>query len=108
MHVANENGMPKQYLAIPLRTLDEVSEKFEIHCQQTALVVYGEELPEIAKVYIVCRKIEGLIDTTLEVYMRTLSIFLHTIHKPVEMITPNDICSCLFTYRKNVDVKIGC
>lgn len=100
MCVASEKKMPKEFLEMALQTLDEVSNEFEIKRRETALVPYGEELPEIVKVYIVCKKIEGLADTTLETYTRYLSIFFRTVRKPVEMVTSNDIRLYLFTYQK--------
>ena len=95
-----ERGISQKYLDIVLQALDEVSTEFEIKRRETALIPYGEELPEIVKVYVVCKKIEGLADTTLETYTRVLGIFFRTVRKSAEMVTPNDIRLYLYQYQK--------
>lgn len=61
---------------------------------------YNQELPELAKMYLVCKKIEGLSDRTLETYKRMLEIFFRHFQKPVEMIGANDIRVYLFQYQQ--------
>ena len=95
-----ENGISQEELDIVLQALDKVSTEFEIKRRETALIPYGEELPEIVKVYVVCKKIEGLADTTLETYTRVLGIFFRTVRKSVEMVTQNDIRLYLYQYQK--------
>lgn len=83
------------------RVLDGVASRYEIHPRQLALVPYEGGLPEIVKTYIVCKKIEGLSDKTLETYMRTLKIFFEEVRKPIEKITPNDIRVYLYSYQRD-------
>ena len=52
------------------------------------------------KNYIVCKKIEGLTDNTLETYLRTLRVFFEELRKPPEQITTNDIRIFLFKYQQ--------
>ena len=59
--------------------------------KELSLTVYNGELPEIAKVFLVCKKIEGLSEQTLDQYMRLLQIFFREIPKPIEQIGTNDI-----------------
>lgn len=61
---------------------------------------YNHELPELAKMYLVCKKIEGLSDRTLATYKRMLEIFFRHFQKPVEMIGANDIRVYLFQYQR--------
>ena len=100
MCAALEKGIPKESLDITLKALDETSAEFEIKRRETALIPYGEEIPEIVKLYVVCKKIDGLADTTLETYMRVLGIFFRAVRKPAEMVTPNDIRLYLYQYQK--------
>lgn len=63
-------------------------------------MVYNDDLPELAKAYLVCKKIEGLSDRTLDTYMRNLKIFFRGIRKPIEQINANDIRVYLFSYQQ--------
>ena len=50
MCAALEKGIPKESLDIALKSLDETSAEFEIKRRETALIPYGEEIPEIVKI----------------------------------------------------------
>ena len=97
---AHENGVAPDVLGAVVHILDTVAAHYEVKRKETALMVYGEELPETAKTYLVCKKLEGLSDHTLGAYMRTLKIFFREIRKPVEQIGANDIRVFLFKYQQ--------
>lgn len=95
-----ENGIPENELHHILLSLDQVASRYEVRQKELSLVVYNDDLPELAKNYVVCKKIEGLSDNTLETYLRTLRIFFQELRKPVEQISANDIRIFLFKYQQ--------
>ena len=98
--VATENGMPKQTLVDALGLLDKLATRYEIHRRETSLAVYNEEVPEIVKVYIVCKKIEGLSQATLDTYLRMLKLFFRDVRKAQAQITTNDVRVYLYRYQQ--------
>lgn len=98
--LASERGIPMEALKDALRILDEVAVNYDFRPRELSLVPYNHELPEVAKMYIVCKKIEGLSDRTLETYKRMLELFFRAMQKPVERITANDIRVYLFNYQQ--------
>lgn len=97
---SEETGMTDQAICEALHVLNKIATRYEIHKKETALAVYNDELPEIVKIYVVCKKIEGLSQQTLDTYMRMLKIFFRDIRKPVTQITTNDIRVYLFSYQR--------
>lgn len=95
-----ENGIPDNEIHNILLTLDRVSTRYEVKTKELALTVYDDGVPELVKNYIVCKKIEGLSDITLQTYLRTLRIFFQELRKPVEQISSNDIRVFLFKYQQ--------
>lgn len=74
--------------------------KYTVSKQATDIVVYNNELPNIVKEFIVCKKIEGFSDGTLYNYQHILHSFFFTLQKPPELITTNDIRVFLYQYQK--------
>lgn len=95
-----DNGIPNDNIQRILLTLDRVSTRYEVKPRELSLTVYNDGLPELAKNYIVCKKIEGLSDVTLQTYLRTLRIFFQELRKSPEQITTNDIRIFLFKYQQ--------
>ena len=83
-----------------LQALDLAASRYDVQLKELSLTVYNDDLPELAKMYIVCKKIEGLSNTTLTTYTRTLRIFFQEIRKSVQQITANDIRIFLFKYQQ--------
>lgn len=99
-HAANEHGITRESLKAMLGVLDKVASRYEIHKKETSLSVYNNELPEIVKIYIVSKKIEGLSQITLDTYLRMLTLFFRDIRKAPAQITTNDIRVYLFRYQE--------
>ena len=99
-YAANESGMMQDSILAALNVLDQLAARYEIHKKEVSLAPYNEELPEIVKIYIVCKKIEGLSQRTLDTYMRMLRLFFRDIRKPLANITTNDIRVYLFNYQR--------
>lgn len=101
--IAAEHGITQNGLTDVLGILDELATRYEIRRKETALSIYHDELPEIVKIYIVCKKIEGLSERTLDTYMRMLKLFFRDIRKAPAQITTNDIRVYLFNYQRERD-----
>lgn len=80
--------------------LDIIAKDYDISKKETSVVVYEQEIPETVKIYIVSKKISGLSEKTLSLYLMVLKDFFHTIQKQPEKVTANDIRIYLFQYQK--------
>jgi integrase/recombinase XerD len=97
---AADQGMPPETIIDVLGLLDNLAARYEIHKKETSLSLFHDELPEIVKIYLVSKKIEGLAQTTLDTYLRTLTLFFREIRKPPAQITTNDIRVYLYRYQQ--------
>lgn len=97
---ATERGMSQQTILEAEVVLDMIATRYEISRKETALAIYNEEVPEIVKIYLVCKKIEGLSQRTLDTYLRMLKLFFREMRKPLPQITTNDIRVYLFGYQQ--------
>lgn len=93
-------GLDPADLPLLLGALDQVAAGYDITRKELALVPYGDELPDMVKTYLVCKRIEGLSDHTLSAYMRTLQIFFRSVRQPPDRISPNDIRVFLYSYQQ--------
>ena len=101
MAAAHDAQLSGDALIATLKILDTVAEHYDFSPKETALAPYtGGELPEVAKIYLVCKKIEGLSEQTLKTYMRNLKLFFSAVSKPLPEITTNDIRVYLFRYQQ--------
>lgn len=92
-------------IATVLRVLDLVATRYEVKRKETGLVVYDGELPEVAKIYLVCKKMAGLSDGTLENYKIILGVFFREIRKPPQLITANEIRMFLYLYKEQKGIS---
>ena len=83
-----------------LKVLDQVAISYDVKKKETGLVVYNGELPEVVKIYLVCKKMAGLSDSTLENYRITLSVFFRQVKKLPQFITANEIRMFLYLYKE--------
>lgn len=90
----------KDDIEIILRKMDIVAYNYDIQKKETSVVVYNSELPEMAKTFMVCKKIEGMSEGTLYNYGLTLQKFFLQMQKPPEQITPNDVRVYLYRYQE--------
>lgn len=92
----------EQYTVVEiLQVLDRVSAKYDVKLKETGLSVIEEELPRIVQLYLVCKKMSGLSDTTLRNYKVFLQLFFRETHKSPQTITTNDIRVFLYLYQQN-------
>ena len=97
---AADHGVPQETIVDMLGLLDKLASRYEIHKKETSLALFHEELPEIVKIYIVSKKIEGLSQATLDTYLRMLKLFFSCLGKSPAQITTNDIRVYLYRYQQ--------
>ena len=84
--------------------LDAVSYRYDIKEKETQLVVYDYELPQLVKIFIACKKVEGLSNKTLYNYTLHLRNLFSYVHKIPQEINANDIRMYLYKYQQERDV----
>lgn len=71
------------------KTIDEALYKYEVTSKETALVT--SDIEQKARLYIQCKKIEGLSPKTIYNYSLELNKFSQFLHKPISTINSMDI-----------------
>ena len=83
-----------------IRHLDIVAYDYNVSRKETSIVVYNQELPYLAKIFIVSKKVEGFSDGTLYNYTRYLNLFFFAVQKSPEQVCANDIRVYLYKYQE--------
>lgn len=83
-----------------LKKLDVISYDYDVIRKETSVTIYNSEMPEMVKIYLVCKKIEGLSDQTLYNYGNALRKFFFELQKNPLEITSNDIRVYLYRYQE--------
>ncbi|MBP3521951.1 MAG: tyrosine-type recombinase/integrase [Clostridia bacterium] len=92
--------MGTQDLQIAGKVIDGVLANYDVKPAEKHLALLGrDELEKLIKTYIVVRRMEGISDTTLYGYMRTLRCFMLGVRKPVGELTANDVRLFLYEYQ---------
>lgn len=73
---------------------------YDVTRKETQVAIYNQELPYIAKMYIVSKKVEGFSKETIYNYKKYLEIFFFALQKAPEQITTNDIRVFLYKYQE--------
>ena len=82
-----------------INELNIVASDYDIIQQERGLILY-RDIPEIVKMFIACRKIEGYSDGTLMNYKNLLINFFMAMNKKIEDIQTNDIRVFLYQYQE--------
>lgn len=85
--------------------IEMILSNYEIEKRKTDIVPYTPKLPETVEIFIVSKKIAGLSEKTLYLYLIVLTDFFRTINKDPEKITANDIRIYLYQYQKDHGVS---
>ena len=88
-----------------LAVVDRVMVDYDVMRKETALVPYESSLTDAIKLYLLCRKAEGLAEGSLQNLSVTLRHFAETVNKPLTDITSNDVRGYLIHYQMNNNVK---
>lgn len=100
MELSTRCELSTEQLQDVLSCLDCTMYNYDVVQKETSIVPYNQELPQLAKMFIVCKSIEGYSDGTLENYKYTLTNFFYTIQKAPEQVTTNDIRVYLYKYQQ--------
>lgn len=98
-------NIPSETVKTMLTIMDSVAVDFDIKEMTKALSLIAEGLPEIAKIYLAAKKIEGLAEGTLYNKLRTLTHFHEAVSKPIDQITSNDIRVYLYNYQAENNIE---
>lgn len=101
------SALPAEELEVVLMALDRVMDGYEITSKETRLSIAQEEFPGLVKMYLVCKKMEGLSDCTLDNYGITLKVFFRYVWKAPGEVTTNDIRLFLYRYQEETGIKPG-
>lgn len=82
-----------------LRVLDQVVVNYEVKPKKVDIIIFEGELPEVARIYLMCKKMAGLSDGTLENYKIILNVFFKTVKRLPQFITANEIREFLYQYQ---------
>jgi site-specific recombinase XerD len=86
------------------RKLECYISDFDIHHRETSLMVY-DGMPEAYKIFMVSKKVKGCSDGTLKQYKIVLDNLFHTIHKPLNEITTNDMRLYLYHLKETRNLQ---
>ena len=82
-----------------INIIDVVANDYEINKKTTALTTYIN-IPEVVKMFMACKKIEGYSDGTLMNYKLLLANFFTFANKDIKEIQTNDIRAFLYKYQE--------
>lgn len=71
--------------------LDKVAANYDIAERETALTVLDDGIPQVVRLYLASKKLEGLSDLTIKMYFNRLKIFFDAVHKEPQNVEANDI-----------------
>ena len=80
--------------------IETILSNYEVEERKTEIIPYGSDIPETVQIYIVSKKILGLSEKSLYLYLIVLTDFFRTVCKKPEKVTANDIRVYLYQYQK--------
>ena len=101
----NMTNIPGDDIRRMLQCLDIVSYNYDIKQKETQLVVYNNELPNLAKQFLVVKSIKGLAQGTLYGYKKHLELFFLQVKKDPTQVKKTDIEMYLYWFKKNRNVS---
>lgn len=81
--------------------IELILSNYDVSKRETNIIVYGSDIPETVKIFIVSKKIAGLSEKTLYLYNIVLTDFFRTVQKKPEKVQANDILVYLYKYQKD-------
>lgn len=89
-----------------MTTLDCVSTSYKMEQMTTDLTVYKDEVPQLVKMFMVSKKVEGKSDKTLKTYMQLYKTFFKWIRKEPEAVTTNDVRTFIALYQQERNISM--
>lgn len=99
LHLSESAFAPEQ-IGIICKALDKAAYNYDVKKKETALAVYNQDVPQLVKVYMVSKAVEGYSEGTLYNYRQTLTSFFRMAQKAPEHVTSNDIRVFLYKYKE--------
>lgn len=99
------NNLSELTVSSILSALDLASSKYTIEKNSTELITSTQDIPELVKYYLVCKKVSGLAEGTLENYLYICRLFFQIVGKSPEDVTSNDIRVFLYHYQTTYKVS---
>lgn len=97
--------LPDETLKSVIQVFDEVSVNYSISKNSIDLAIRGrDEMENYAKLYVVCKKLEGCSEATIENYANSIRIFIQYMQCPLEEIDTNAIRKFLLLYKMDHDI----
>lgn len=90
---------------IILANLDRVAVNYDVTEKTTALTVWEDSFPQIAKTYIAVKSLEGLSELTLKNYKSRLRNFFDSVGKQPQDVTANDVRMFLVKHKAQNNVS---
>ena len=90
---------------VMIHDLNIVANDYDITQRERGLTIYQNDIPEIVKIFIACKKIEGYSNGTLMNYKNLLINFFIYVNKKIEDIQTNDIRVFLYQYQKERNIS---
>lgn len=97
--------IPNEYIEVVTGELAELLTHYNIEPVSTELTIYSGYVPECFRAFFVTKKIEGLSEGTLNLYMMRLKEFFSIMNKPFEQITANDVRAYLYAFQRDRKVS---
>ncbi|MBO6093154.1 MAG: tyrosine-type recombinase/integrase [Oscillospiraceae bacterium] len=97
--------IPADMVKDVLTVMDRVMVEYDVVRKETALAVINTSLIDAVKMYLLCRRAEGMAEGSLVNVKCTLKKFAEQVNKPLEEITTNDIRGFLANYQMTHSVK---
>lgn len=100
MKLTESQNFTDEQISKMLICLDDASYNYDVKRKETQLIPYNQELPYLAKTFLVCKKVEGLSEGTLYNYHRFLLNFFYALQKAPEQVVANDVRVYLYKYQQ--------
>lgn len=96
----SKKGFDGEQIRDVITCLDVTAYNYDITKKETSIVPYNHGLPELVKVYIICRKVEGFAEGTLYNHQKMLQNFFQSMQKTPQEITGIDVRVYLHKYQE--------
>lgn len=93
-----------EQIKLVTRYLTMILNDYDVDLRETSLIEYGSNVPEIVKMYLVSKKIEGMSQTTYDNYYIALKDFFQQVNKAPDKVVTNDIRVYIYRYQERKKV----
>lgn len=99
-NLEKETEFNLEQVELIMKCLNKTAYNYDFKTKETQLMLYNNELPKLAEMFIVSKKIEGYAKGTLYNYTRFLTKFFFEVKKAPEQVETNDIRVYLYKYQE--------